>query len=235
MRGTDKIGGSLLSHVDIEDRIPARHPLRQVTRIVDDALVGLDAQFARLPAAEGRPSIPPERLMRARLIQLLFSVRSERQLMEQMQYNLLLRWVVGLGADDAVWAPTVFTRNRDRLPTTDMPRKKIEEPFGWAKTIGGMAQTVLRGLDRVRARFALTMAANDRARSPKPLAARARGQANSNVGTRDRRSLPPLNGKPFLTLTSFSGLIRAGCPHRGKPKTYPTPPSASTSFRSGPG
>ena len=123
MRGTDKISGSLFSYVDIEDRIPARHPLRQVKRIVDDALVSLDAEFAQLYAAEGRPSIPPERLMRASLIQILFSVRSERQLMEQMQYNLLFRWFVGLGVDDAVWVPTVFTKNRDRLLTTDMSRK----------------------------------------------------------------------------------------------------------------
>ena len=123
MRGTDKISGSLFSYVDIEDRIPPRHPLRQVKRIVDDALVSLDAEFGRLYATEGRPSIPPERLMRASLIQILFSVRSERQLMEQMQYNLLFRWFVGLGVDDPVWVPTVFTKNRDRLLTTDMSRK----------------------------------------------------------------------------------------------------------------
>ena len=123
MRGTDKISGSLFSYVDIEDRIPARHPLRQVKRIVDEALASLDAEFDRLYAAEGRPSIAPERLMRASLIQILFSVRSERQLMEQMQYNLLFRWFVGLGVDDAVWVPTVFTKNRDRLLTTDMSRK----------------------------------------------------------------------------------------------------------------
>ena len=122
MRGTDKISGSLFSYVDIEDRIPARHPLRQVKRIVDEALASLDAEFDRLYAAEGRPSIAPERLMRASLIQILFSVRSERQLMEQMQYNLLFRWFVGLGVDDAVWVPTVFTKNRDRLLTTEMSR-----------------------------------------------------------------------------------------------------------------
>jgi transposase len=110
MRGTDKISGSLFSYVDIEDRIPERHPLRQVKRIVDEALASLDAEFDRLYAAEGRPSIAPERLMRASLIQILFSVRSERQLMEQMQYNLLFRWFVGLGVDDAVWVPTVSPR-----------------------------------------------------------------------------------------------------------------------------
>jgi transposase len=123
MRGSDKVSGSLFSYVDLEDRIPARHPLRQVKRIVDDALVSLDAEFARLYSVEGRPSIAPERLMRASLIQILFSVRSERQLMEQMQYNLLFRWFVGLGVDDPVWVPTVFTKNRDRLLTTDMSRK----------------------------------------------------------------------------------------------------------------
>ena len=92
-------------------------------QIVNDALASLDAEFDRLYAAEGRPSIAPERLLRASLIQILFSVRSERQLMEQMQYNLLFRWFVGLGIDDPVWVPTVFTKNRDRLLTTDIARK----------------------------------------------------------------------------------------------------------------
>ena len=90
---------------------------------MDEALASLDAEFDRLYASEGRPSIAPERLMRASLIQLLFSVRSERQLMEQMQYNLLLRWFVGLGVDDPAWVATVFTKNRDRLLTTEMSRK----------------------------------------------------------------------------------------------------------------
>src|SRR5919107_3792698 len=115
MRGTDEMTGSLFSYVDVEERIPARHPLRKVRQIVNEALASLDAEFDRLYAAEGRPSIAPERLLRASLIQILFSVRSERQLMEQMHYNLLFRWFVGLGIDDPVWVPTVFTKNRDRL------------------------------------------------------------------------------------------------------------------------
>ena len=123
MRGTDETTVSLFSYVDLEERIPVRHPLRKVRQIVNDALASLDAEFDRLYAAEGRPSIAPERLLRASLIQILFSVRSERQLMEQMQYNLLFRWFVGLGIDDPVWVPTVFTKNRDRLLTTDMSRK----------------------------------------------------------------------------------------------------------------
>ncbi|SIO36066.1 Transposase [Rhodovulum sp. ES.010] len=123
MRGADETSGSLFSYVDIEARIPARHPLRQIRRVVNEALASLDAEFETLYAPEGRPSIPPERLIRASLLQILFSVRSERQLMEQMDYNLMFRWFVGLGIDDAVWVPTVFTKNRDRLLTTDMARK----------------------------------------------------------------------------------------------------------------
>jgi transposase len=103
MRGTDEAMGSLFSYVDLEDRIPARHPLRKVRGIVNDALASMDAEFDRLYAREGRPSIAPERLLRASLVQILFSVRSERQLMEQMHYNLLFRWFVGLGVDDPVW------------------------------------------------------------------------------------------------------------------------------------
>jgi transposase len=125
MRGSDEQNGALFSYVNLEDRVPARHPLRVIRRIVNAALVRLDAAFADLYAAEGRPSTPPERLLRAVLIQILFSIRSERQLMEQMHYNLLFRWFVGLGIDDPVWVPTVFTKNRDRLLTTDIARQLL--------------------------------------------------------------------------------------------------------------
>ena len=123
MRGTDETSGSLFSYVDLEARVPAKHPLRKIRQVVNEALASLDGEFEALYTDFGRPSIPPERLIRASLLQILFSVRSERQLMEQMQYNLLFRWFVGLGIDDAVWVPTVFTKNRDRLLTTDMSRK----------------------------------------------------------------------------------------------------------------
>ena len=123
MRGTDAAMGSLFSYVDLEERVPARHPLRKVREIVNGALASMDAEFDRLYAREGRPSIAPERLLRASLVQILFSVRSERQLIEQMHYNLLFRWFVGLGIDDPVWVPTVFSKNRDRLLTTDIARK----------------------------------------------------------------------------------------------------------------
>lgn len=123
MRGSDERNETLFSYVNLEERVPARHPLRLIREIVNAALARLDGAFAKLYAAEGRPSIAPERLLRATLIQILFSVRSERQLMEQMQYNLLFRWFVGLGIDDAVWVPTVFSKNRDRLLTTDIARQ----------------------------------------------------------------------------------------------------------------
>jgi len=123
MRGTDEASGSLFSYVDLEERVPAGHPLRKIRQIVNDALASLDAEFDALYTDFGRPSIAPERLIRASLLQILFSIRSERQLMEQMDYNLLFRWFVGLGIDDLVWVPTVFSKNRDRLLTTDMSRK----------------------------------------------------------------------------------------------------------------
>ncbi|MFC0280271.1 IS5 family transposase [Falsigemmobacter intermedius] len=123
MRGSDETSGSLFSYIDLEARIPARHPLRKIRQVVNAALASLDEVFATLYTDFGRPSIAPERLIRASLIQILFSIRSERQLMEQMQYNLLFRWFVGLGIDDPVWVPTVFTKNRDRLLNTEMSRK----------------------------------------------------------------------------------------------------------------
>jgi transposase len=125
MRGSDKQTGSLFSYVNLEERVPARHPLRKIKGVVDAALASLDTEFETLYADEGRPSIAPERLLRAALVQILFSIRSERQLMEQLEYNLLFRWFVGLSIDEPVWVPTVFTKNRDRLLTTDMSQKLL--------------------------------------------------------------------------------------------------------------
>lgn len=103
MRGTDETSGSLFSYVELEERIPPRHPLRKIRQVVNDARASLDADFEALYTDFGRPSIPPERRIRASLLQILFSVRSERPLMEQMACNLMFRWFVGLGIDDPVW------------------------------------------------------------------------------------------------------------------------------------
>ena len=120
MRGPDERTGSLFSFVDLEERVPTRHPLRKIRQIVNDALATLDGEFSKLYASEGRPSIAPEKLLRASLLQAFYSIRSERQLMEQLDYNLLFRWFVGLGVDDPIWVPTVFTKNRDRLLDADV-------------------------------------------------------------------------------------------------------------------
>jgi transposase len=120
MRGADERSGALFSYVDIERRVPSSHPLRLIRELVNGALVALDRKFEKLYSAEGRPSIPPERLMRASLLQLLYSIRSERQLMERLDFDLLFRWFVGLGIDDAVWNHSVFSKNRDRLLTMEI-------------------------------------------------------------------------------------------------------------------
>ena len=118
--------GSLFSYVDLEERVPAKHPLRTIRSIVDDVLVSLDAEFERLYEGTGRQSIAPERLLRASLLQAFYSVRSERQLMEQIDYNLLFRWFVGLGIDDPVWDHSTFSKNRDRLLDADVAAKFLE-------------------------------------------------------------------------------------------------------------
>jgi Transposase domain (DUF772) len=111
MRGSDDRSGDLFSYVDLEGRIPARHALRVIRRVVNEVLVVLDGEFSKIYAGGGRPSIPPERLLRALLLQAFYTIRSETQLMEQLHYNLLYRWFVGLGVDEPVWVPTVFTKN----------------------------------------------------------------------------------------------------------------------------
>jgi len=115
MRGDDKQQLGVFSYVSAEQRVPADHPLRAIRTMVDEALAGLSGHFDTLYAVSGRRSIAAEKLVRALLLQALYSVRSERQLMEQMDYNLLFRWFVGLNMDDAIWDVTVFTKNRERL------------------------------------------------------------------------------------------------------------------------
>jgi transposase len=120
MRGADEQSGSMFSYVSLEERVPPDHPLRAIRRITDRALAQLSPQFGRLYINFGRPSIAPEKLLRALLLQAIYTIRSERQLIEQLDYNLLFRWFVGLGMDDAVWSPTTFTKNRDRLLDGDI-------------------------------------------------------------------------------------------------------------------
>jgi transposase len=120
MRGSDERSGALFSYVDLEARVPAGHPLRAIRAVVNEALRELSWTFARLYAAVGRPSIPPEQLLRALLLQALYSIRSERQLMERLDFDLLFRWFAGLGIDDPVWDHSTFSKNRDRLLEGDV-------------------------------------------------------------------------------------------------------------------
>ena len=126
MRGTDDHSGSLFSYVDLEARVPRDHPLRPIRALVDEALLVLSPDLERLYSKTGRPSIAPEKLLRALLLQAFYTIRSERQLMEQLDYNLLFRWFVGLLMDDQVWDATVYCKNRDRLVAGDVAARFLQ-------------------------------------------------------------------------------------------------------------
>jgi len=135
MRGPDQKQDDMFSYVSPDKRVPADHPLRKIRPLVDQILKEMSPQFGKLYSEVGRPSIAPERLLRALLLQIFYSVRSERLLMEQLDYNLLFRWFVGMNMDEEVWVPTVFTKNRDRLLKHAIAAgffarvKKLAEPY----------------------------------------------------------------------------------------------------------
>ncbi|SUS05856.1 transposase [uncultured Defluviicoccus sp.] len=123
MRGVDKRSGELFSYVDLEKRVRNDHPLRPIQEMANQALAVLSVDFAALYSRMGRPSIPPEMLLRAMLLQAFYSIRSERQLMERLEFDLLFRWFVGLGVDDPAWDHSTFSKNRDRLLESDVAAK----------------------------------------------------------------------------------------------------------------
>jgi transposase len=123
VRGSDDRTGELFSYVDLEARVRTDHPLRVIRSIANEALAALEREFAALYSPIGRPSIPPEKLLRAMLLQAFYSIRSERQLMERLEFDLLFRWFVGLGVDDPAWDHSVFSKNRDRLLEGDIAAK----------------------------------------------------------------------------------------------------------------
>src|ERR1700743_2985982 len=133
MRGEDEGSEGLFSYVSCSARVPKDHPLRTIRRLVDGALEALSGDFAKLYAKLGRPSIPPEKLLRALLLQAFYSVRSERQLMEQLDYNLLFRWFVGLAMDAPIWDVTVFTKNRERLLAGDVAARFLSAVMGQSR------------------------------------------------------------------------------------------------------
>jgi transposase len=132
MRGSDSKQDDMFSYLSPEKRVPANHPLRRIRTLVDQVLKEMSPQFGKLYSELGRPSIAPERLLRALLLQIFYSIRSERLLMEQMDYNLLFRWFVGMSMDEQVWVPTVFTKNRDRLL-----EQAVARSFLWARVEAG--------------------------------------------------------------------------------------------------
>jgi transposase len=140
MRGDDQKQAAMFSYLTLAQRIPADHPARQIRVLVDRALLRMDAEFEKLYSTTGRPSIAPERLLRATLLMILFSIRSERQLMEQMDYNLLFRWFVGLEMDDAVWDVTVFTKNRERLIEGAVSQQLLESVLVDAREHGLLSE-----------------------------------------------------------------------------------------------
>jgi transposase len=125
MRGGDERSGALFSYVDLEARVGKDHPLRTIRAIVNEALSALAGEFSALYSPIGRPSIPPEKLLRAMLLQAFYSIRSERQLMERLEFDLLFRWFVGIGVDDAAWDHSVFSKNRERLLAGDVAAKLL--------------------------------------------------------------------------------------------------------------
>lgn len=125
MRGSDVQQGGMFSYVSLESRVPPGHPLRGIKALLDEALAAMSRDFDRVYAREGRPSIPPERLVRAAALQILYSIRSERLLCEQLDYNLLFRWFVGLSIDEPIWDHSSFTKNRDRLIEAKVARKLL--------------------------------------------------------------------------------------------------------------
>ena len=136
MRGDDPTQGATFSYVGPEQRVPADHPLRPIRQMCNEALARLSPRFDEIYSQVGRPSIAPERLLRTLVLQLLYSIRSERMLMEQLDYNLLFRWFVGLTMDDPIWAPTVFSKNRDRLLEGDIAREFFHEVVEMARRRG---------------------------------------------------------------------------------------------------
>jgi transposase len=133
VRGEAENQSDMFSYLSPADRVPAEHPLRPIREMALEAIRGLSADFDALYSAIGRPSIPPERLLLALVLQYLYGIRSERLLMEQLNYNLLFRWFVGLNADDPVWVPTVFTKNRDRLLEGDIATRFLDQVVAQAR------------------------------------------------------------------------------------------------------
>ena len=203
MRGDDRETGSLFSYVDLEARVPQGHPLRPMRQVVEAALSEMSPAFEPLYAATGRPSIPPERLLRALLLQVLFTVRSERQLMEQLEYNLIFRWFVGLGIDDPVWDPTVFTKNPgSAVGGQDAPRCSLTPCWRRRRSGGFFPRSTSRWTGTLIEAWA----------SHKSFQPKAGGRPNSRKKRRDRNRSDQPRG-PKNPTVDFRGERRVNQTH----------------------
>jgi transposase len=191
MRGDDQPQTTLFSYVSIEDRIPADHPLRTIQTLVNPILAALSPRFQAMYSRMGRPSIPPERLLRALLLQILFTIRSERQLMEQLNDNLLFRWFVGLNPDDAVWVPTVFTKNRDRLLAGNIAEAFLQEVLKAADARGLLSHEHFTVDGTLLEAWA----------------------SQKSVQRKDGTSLPPTDDDPKNPTVNFRGETRSNATH----------------------
>ncbi|MGH3515502.1 MAG: IS5 family transposase [Pseudonocardiaceae bacterium] len=192
MRGADQQQPVLFSYLSTEDRIPADHPLRVIRQLVEPILQELSPRWTALYAPIGRPSIPPEQLLRALLLQILYTIRSERQLMEQLNYNLLFRWFVGLNPDDAVWVPTVFSKNRERLLDGDIAQAFLQ---------GVLHQATARDLLSSE-HFTVDGTLLDACASHK------------SFQRKDGRTPPPTDADPGNPTVNFRGEKRSNATHR---------------------
>ena len=136
MRGPDEQTKDMFSYLSPEQRVRQDHPLRAIRQMTDDVLRSLSRRFTKMYSDIGRPSIPPEQLLRALLLQALYTIRSERLLMEEIDYSVLFRWFVGLGMDDPIWSPTTFSKNRDRLLDSDIAAAFFDAVVAQARTAG---------------------------------------------------------------------------------------------------
>src|SRR5499433_4304756 len=136
MRGPDDQNSEMFSYVVPEARVRPDHPLRPIRQMTDQVFAALSPQFTKMYSDIGRPSIPPEQLLRALLLQYLYTIRSERLLMEEIEYSVLYRWFIGLGMDEAIWDPTVFTKNRDRLLKSDVASAFFDAVLDEAREAG---------------------------------------------------------------------------------------------------
>src|SRR5947207_6461274 len=190
MRGDDEQQAAMFSYISPEQRVPADHPLRAIRKMTYEIFKKLSPRFETLYARTGRPSIAPEKLLRALLLQVLYSVRSERLLMEQLSYNLLFRWFVGLNMDDTVWVPTVFSKNRDRLLAGEIAAEFFDAVLEVARskellsdehfTVDGTLVEGWASLKSFQPKDKATCARDDEPDDPGNPAVNFRGQKRSN-------------------------------------------------------